>query len=239
MAMVAETSCIRGKIGLSVVPSPYAQVLHVGFDGLHVVAVVDGQDQRRRRSAGGGTTSSRSSTPSCRASSMVCRTRPGPIAWSTPEVVPGQLLGVDQPPPPRVADDTGRIAGRAARAGRLGQRPTAVPRRLHRPEEGGAHLVVLQHLDRGRRGPAGRGDPLAQHRRVLTGLAQHGGRAEHRLHDQLGGDVARQAEVHPGLDHRLDDEEEVRRTGPGDGGDGVLVALRHGHHPTGGRQDLA
>ena len=73
---------------------------------------------------------------------------------------------------------------------------------------------------------------------MLPGLPEQLGRAEHGLHHQLGGDVARQSEVHAGLDHRLDDEEQVRRAGPGDRGHRILVALRHGDHAAGGGQDL-
>ena len=150
------------------------------------------------------------------------------------EVVAGQLLGVDQPARHRPARpwSTGVVAG-----GR-GQLAAAVPGRLHRAEERRAHLVVLQ-LPYGRRGGATRGgDPLAQHRRVLAGLPEHLGRAEHGLHHQLGGDVPGQPEVDAGLDHRLDDEEQVRRTGAGDRRHRILVALRHRHHPAGRGEDL-
>ena len=149
------------------------------------------------------------------------------------EVVLGQLLGEDeQPTHPRIA----RCRRILPRGG--GQRPAPVPGRLDRPDEGGAHLVVLE-LAYGRRGGAARGgDPLAQHGRMLAGLPEQLGRAEHRLHHQLGGDVAGQAEMHAGLDHGLDDEEQVRGPGAGDRGHGVLVALGHRHHPAGGRQDL-
>ena len=35
-------------------------------------------------------------------------------------------------------------------------------------------------------------------------------RAEHRLHDQLGRDLAREAEQNAGLDHRLGEQCEIR-----------------------------
>ena len=75
--------------------------------------------------------------------------------------------------------------------------------------------------------PAGRGDVLAQHRRVLAGLLEHLGRADEGLDHQLVGRRPRQAEQDAGLDHRLDDVEDVRRPGAADRGDRVLVLLGH------------
>ena len=216
---------------------PVREVLDVRLDGVHVVAVVDRQDEvvvdRRWRH----------DLEQVQHAQLLGQLDRVPDPAGThgvvmAEVVPGQLLGVDQPTGHRPAPLSRRTGRHRGRPGRLGQGPAAVSRRLHRPQERGAHLVVLQHLDRGRRRAARRGDPLAQHRRVLAGLAQHRRRPEHRLHDQLGGDVAGQSQVHPGLDHRLDDEEQVRRTRARDGGDRILVALRHRDHPAGGRQDL-
>ena len=102
------------------------------------------------------------------------------------------------------------VRRRLAGGGR--QLPAAVPGRLHRTQERRPNLVVLELPDR-RRGGAARGrDPLAQHGGMLAGLPQQLGRAEHGLHHQLGRDVPRQPEVDARLDHRLDHEEQVRRT---------------------------
>ena len=147
------------------------------------------------------------------------------------EVVPGQLLGEDQPP-------AHAAPARAVVARCLGELAAAVPGRLHRADEGRAYLVILELAYGGGGGAARRGDPLAQHRGMLTGLPQQLGRAEHGLHHQLGGGVPGQAEVDAGLDHRLDDEEQVRGARAGDRGHRVLVALRHGDHPAGRGQDL-
>ena len=67
-----------------------------------------------------------------------------------------------------------------------------------------------------------------------AGPAQHRGRAQHGLHRELGGDRPGQPEPDPGVDHRLHDEEDIGRTGAGDGGDGILLGLRHPDHPSGG-----
>ena len=142
--------------------------------------------------------------------------------------------------PAHGADPTPRVRSDALpTALARGQVPRAVASGLHGGEERGADLVVLElAYGRGRRA-ARRGHPLAQHGRVLTGLAQQLGRADDGLDDQLGGRAARQPQVHAGLDHRLDDEEQVRRTGPADRGDGVLLLLGHPDHPAGRRQQLS
>jgi hypothetical protein len=41
-------------------------------------------------------------------------------------------------------------------------------------------------------------------------VAEQDARAEHRLHDKLGRDLAREAEENSGLDHRLGEQREVR-----------------------------
>src|SRR5207249_12061598 len=63
--------------------------------------------------------------------------------------------------------------------------------------------------------------------RVLTRVAQHGGGADRRLHDQLRGQGARQAEQDAGVDHRLDEVEEVRRPGTGQRGYRVQLRFRY------------
>ncbi len=63
--------------------------------------------------------------------------------------------------------------------------------------------------------PAGEVDRLAQLHRVLAGLAQHDGGADRGLHDEVVGDLARQAEQDAGVGHRFDQEEEVGRSRPG------------------------
>ena len=73
--------------------------------------------------------------------------------------------------------------------------------------------------------PPGLDDLLAQHRRVLAGLLEHRRGAVQRLHDQLGGGRAGQAQQDARLDHRLDDVEDVGRAGAADGGDRVEVLL--------------
>ena len=128
------------------------------------------------------------------------------------EVVPGQLLGEDQPAahagrPSRVAGRSGRSWRR--RRGGCGQLPAAVARRLDGAQERGPDLVVLQLPDGRRGGAAGRGDPLPEHGGVLAGLPQQLGRAEHGLHDQLGGGVPRQ----PEMDARPRSSPRRRRTG--------------------------
>ena len=132
---------------------------------------------------------------------------------------------------------------------RLTRRAHAAPLRPRRPGRGSrsrAASIAVRNAartlwssscaHRRGRGAARRGDLLAQHGRVLTGLAQQLGRADHGLHDQLGRGGARQPEVHAGLDHRLDDEEQVRRPGAADRGDRVLLVLRHPQDLAGGRQ---
>jgi hypothetical protein len=74
---------------------------------------------------------------------------------------------------------------------------------------------------------------------VLTGLAQHRRGAQCRLGDEVGGDGAWQAEQDPGVDHRLDEEEEVGRSAAGQGGDRVLLRLGHpDRRADGGEQTL-
>ena len=98
--------------------------------------------------------------------------------------------------------------------------------------------MVFELAHRRRRRTARRRDALAQHGRVLAGLAQHLRRADHRLGDQLGGRRARQPEVHAGLDHRLDDKEQVRRPRARDRRDGVLLLLGHPDDPAGRAQQV-
>ena len=104
-----------------------------------------------------------------------------------------------------------RPRGHRAASGAFGELARTVAGGLHRGEERGADLVDLELAQRGGGGAARRGDLLAQHDGVGAGLAEHLGRADERLDDQLGGGGARQAEVDAGLDHRLDDEEDVGR----------------------------
>ena len=65
---------------------------------------------------------------------------------------------------------------------------------------------------------------------MLAAVGEHLGRADRRLDDQLVGHVARQAEQDAGVDHGLDQEEEVGRAGAGQRRDGVLLRLGHPHH---------
>ena len=66
--------------------------------------------------------------------------------------------------------------------------------------------------------PAGRGDHVAQHGRVVAGLLGEAGAALERLDDEVVGDVAREAEVDGRVDQRLHDEEHVGRAGARDRG---------------------
>ena len=79
--------------------------------------------------------------------------------------------------------------------------------------------------------PPGELDLLAQHRRVLAGLLEHRRGPEEGLDDELGGRGPGQPEDDAGLDHRLDDVEDVRRPAAGDRGDRVLVLLRRAGRP--------
>jgi hypothetical protein len=71
--------------------------------------------------------------------------------------------------------------------------------------------VVLQLADRADRRTRGRGDGLPQRDRCSPESRSIVAATDRGLHDQLGGDRARQAEQDAGVDHRLDQEEEVRR----------------------------
>ena len=57
------------------------------------------------------------------------------------------------------------------------------------------------------------------------------GRADRGLHDQVVGDLPGQAEQDAGVDHRLDQEVEVRRAGAGERGHRVLLGLGHPDGP--------
>ena len=59
--------------------------------------------------------------------------------------------------------------------------------------------------------PPGRRHHLTELDGVLAGVPEHLRRADHRLDDQLGGDVSGQPEQDAGLDHRLGQQEEVGR----------------------------
>src|SRR5690606_35943696 len=65
---------------------------------------------------------------------------------------------------------------------------------LDRVQEGGADPLLLEDPDRGDRRPARRGHRLPELDGVPSGVAEHLGAAEHRLDDQLGGDVPGEAE---------------------------------------------
>ena len=60
-------------------------------------------------------------------------------------------------------------------------------------------------------------------------VAQHGGRTDRGLHDQLGRQRPGQPQQDAGVDHRLDQEEEVGRARSGQRGDGVQLRLGHPH----------
>src|SRR4051794_11422481 len=81
---------------------------------------------------------------------------------------------------------------------------------VDRIQEGRAHAGLFEVSDRLDRRSARRGHHLTKLDGVLAGVAQHLGRPEHRLDDQLGRDVARQPEQDARLDHRLGQQEEVR-----------------------------
>ena len=108
--------------------------------------------------------------------------------------------------------------GRGARLD-LGLEPLAelerpAVRGPHRVREERADAALLELVDRGRARPAGRGDGVAQLGRVKPG--SHGvlGRADEGLGDEVVRELAREAEVHAGVDERLHDGEEVGRPGP-------------------------
>ena len=66
--------------------------------------------------------------------------------------------------------------------------------------------------------------------RIITAAPERG------LHDEVGGQRARQAEQDAGVDHRLDEVEEVRRPAARQRRDGVLLRLRHPPHLAHGRE---
>ena len=84
-------------------------------------------------------------------------------------------------------DAPGRSRSPATRLSHRTQLAGAVGRGLHRGDERGAHLVVVELAQGGDGRAAGRGDLLAQHRRVLAGLLEHRRGAVEGLDDQLGG----------------------------------------------------
>ena len=98
---------------------------------------------------------------------------------------------------------------------------------LDRVQERGADACDLELADRGDRRAAGRGDHLAQLDRVHLQVAHLLRGAEHRLDDELGRDLAREAEQEAGLDHRLGEEREVGGPRARDRGDGVHQLLGH------------
>ena len=63
----------------------------------------------------------------------------------------------------------------------------------------------------------------------VVALREQRGRAEQRLHDELLGDVAREPDEHAGFDHRLGDEEDVRRARARQTGDRVERRLADAH----------
>src|SRR5579862_4421978 len=76
-------------------------------------------------------------------------------------------------------------------------------RRLHGIQKRSADAGLLELADGGDGGAARRGHRLAQLDRVHAEVAQLLRRAEHRLHDERGRDLARDAEQDARLDHRL------------------------------------
>ena len=72
-----------------------------------------------------------------------------------------------------------------------------------------------------------RGHVLAQDHRVFAGFPQHCCGAVHRLQGQLGRQAAWQPQTDACLDHGLDGEEDVGRSGSRDGRDRVPLPLGH------------
>ena len=84
-------------------------------------------------------------------------------------------------------------------------------RRAHRVEDRGAQARRLELAQPGRGRAAGRRDRGAQRLRAVAALGEQRGRAEQRLHHELLRHVAGEPDEHAGFDHRLGDEEHVRR----------------------------
>src|SRR5690606_6700329 len=97
------------------------------------------------------------------------------------------------------------------------------------PVGGGGHGVgrrgpaaaLLGHPQAGGGGAARGGDGGPQRLGALVGLGEQGGGAEEGLDGELAADRSGQAGEDPGVDERLGDEEDVRRTRPGEAGHGV------------------
>ena len=80
-----------------------------------------------------------------------------------------------------------------------------------------------------RGGAARRGDRGPQGGRVLVARLEEGGRPEDRLHRQHLGDLPRQPDEHPRLDHALGQHEDVRRSRPGEARHGIELVLGNPH----------
>lgn len=86
--------------------------------------------------------------------------------------------------------------------------------------------------------PHGRGDVLAELDGVFAAVAEHRGRADGGLDDEVVGLVPGQAEEDARVGHGLDQVEEVRRAGAGEGGAGVLLGFGDAECLADGAEDL-
>src|SRR5690606_33668574 len=106
-----------------------------------------------------------------------------------------------------------------------GQLAAAVAGGFEGGDEGGPDAVVLEFADGVDGGARRGGHVLAEPDGVLAAVAEHGGRADRGLDDQVVGLVAGQAEQDAGVRHGLDQVEEVGRAGAGESRAGVLLRL--------------
>src|SRR5690606_14787008 len=112
------------------------------------------------------------------------------------------------PGSPRRASGVGK-ASQVTDGSAGGECAASVAGRLDGRQEGRADAVAFQFGDGGDGGAARGGDRFAQDDRVFAGVAEHDGGAHDRLGDHVERRRPRHAEQDPGVDHRLDQVEEV------------------------------
>ena len=116
----------------------------------------------------------------------------------------------------------------------LGERAelaAALGRGLDGVDERRAQAARFERVQPGDRGAARRGHHVLERARVLVGLEQQLGRAEHGLRRERLRVVARQPDLDAGVGERLDDEEDVGRPRARQAGDRVELRLvEHDRH---------
>src|SRR5262245_19664785 len=96
---------------------------------------------------------------------------------------------------------------------------------LHRAHEALGELLLREHVERRRGGPAFGGDVLPQLGRIFFRRKSELGRPQHRVLGELHGVVLRNAELHRRGGELLDEPEDVGRPARRHGGDRVEQAL--------------